>query len=622
MIKLLDLDFMGATPSVMTGWSAPRGAGGGAGEATYFNAAGSLVQAAAGEWRIDHDPVTLARRGLLREPRRTNWVANSRLNGAAPGTPGTLPTNWAATASGGLALTEISFVGSEDGLPCIDLRITGATAGIGVFALTFISTTAAPAANAEIWTGSWYWRLVAGSGPNVWQMGWQEYPAAGTPALVDVTVAVTAPTGAALRGQRVINTRTLAGGATVAFVRHRLRLAVPAGTHDFTLRLAVPQLELGAFATSPILNPIGGPAVTTREADGGSVSLSALSAATLYLEERTVGQAASGGLGGVLADDSTANNRLAITATGGTGYAPTVTGNSLNIATFSTAAITNGVVDRAALSYAPNAMAAALDGASLGTDESGALANSISRVAISAGERAVHLRALRLYAAPMNLPQLQALTLDGGEPASVGINLPAIRRPAEAAERLIGLTQTHESPFDGTLQTLEMPGARWELTATWPILGPDDRRLMAAFLASLRGRAGRFVFSPAQWSPRRATGGGTPVVNGDFQVGSALSTRGWTALAQVMRAGDWLSYVDTRGRRRLHLVLADASADAAGVAALSISPPIRRAGADGVAVDVVAPAGVFMLPQDEAPQLNIRAPSFGQVTITMREALA
>ena len=203
-----------------------------------------------------------------------------------------------------------------------------------------------------------------------------------------------------------------------------------------------------------------------------------------------------------------------------------------------------------------------------------------------------------------------------------GISLPAIRRPAEAAERLIGLTQTHESPFDGTLQTLEMPGARWELTATWPTLGPDDRRLMAAFLASLRGRAGRFAFSPAQWSPRSATGGGTPVINGDFQVGSALSTRGWTALAQVMRAGDWLSYVDTRGRRRLHLVVADASADASGVAALSISPPIRRAGADGAVVDVVAPAGVFMLPQDESPQLNIRAPSFGQVTITMREALA
>jgi hypothetical protein len=145
---------------------------------------------------------------------------------------------------------------------------------------------------------------------------------------------------------------------------------------------------------------------------------------------------------------------------------------------------------------------------------------------------------------------------------------------------------------------------------------------MAAFLSSLRGMAGRFFFSPAQWSPRRATGGGAPVIDGDFQAGTTLATRGWTALGQAMLAGDWLSYVDTRGRRRLHMVVADASADAAGLAALLVTPPIRRAGADGVAVDVVAPAGVFMLPQDEAPQMNIRAPSLGQVTITMQEALA
>jgi len=393
-------------------------------------------------------------------------------------------------------------------------------------------------------------------------------------------------------------------------------------TVDVTFRLAAPQLELGSFATSPILNPVGSPAVTTRNADESSVAITALSAATLYIEERTAEKAASGDLGGVLADDTTANNRLSITADGATGYAPSVTGTNINIATFSTAAITNGQVDRLDLSYAPNTMAAALDGASLGSDASGTLANPISRVLISAGDRAVHLRALRLYASGLALPLLQALTLDGGEPAAVGINMPTIRRPAEAAERLIGRTQTHESPFDGTLQTLEMPGARWELTATWPTLGPDDRRLMAAFLASLRGQAGRFLFSPAQWSPRRAAGGGTPVINGDFQAGATLSTRGWTALAQVMRPGDWLSYVDTRGRRRLHLVLADASADASGIASLSVSPPIRRAGADGAAVDVTTPSGVFMLPNDEAPLLSIRAPSFGQVTITMQEALA
>ena len=231
----------------------------------YFDGAGVLREAAVDEPRYLFDAQGNRTEAVLVEAAATNWVANSRLDGAAPGTPGTLPTGFGASGSG-LVLTEIPFFGSEDGLPCIDLRITGTTAGIGVFALTFISSTAAPAANGEIWTGSWYWRLLAGSGPSVWQMGWQEFEAAGTPALAD-DLAVTPPTGAALRAQRVINTRTLAGGATVAYVRHRLRLSVTAGTHDFTLRLAVPQLERGAVATSPILNPVGAPAATTRAAD-------------------------------------------------------------------------------------------------------------------------------------------------------------------------------------------------------------------------------------------------------------------------------------------------------------------------------------------------------------------
>lgn len=200
------------------------------------------------------------------------------------------------------------------------------------------------------------------------------------------------------------------------------------------------------------------------------------------------------------------------------------------------------------------------------------------------------------------------------------LTFPTIRRPSEAAEKLIGLTQTHESPFDGTMQTLEMPGARWEFTVTWQTLSPDDRRELSALLARLRGRAGRFTYGPI-WSPRRATGGGVPVINGAGQSGEVLSTSGWTPSVQVMRAGDWLSYVDLGGRQRLHQVVADASANASGIAALTISPPIRRAGSNGAAVEIAAPIGTFMLPQDEAPSLNIRPPSFGQVTITMREAL-
>lgn len=200
------------------------------------------------------------------------------------------------------------------------------------------------------------------------------------------------------------------------------------------------------------------------------------------------------------------------------------------------------------------------------------------------------------------------------------LTFPAIRRPSEAAEKFIGLTQTHESPFDGTMQTLEMPGARWEFTVSWQLLSPDDRRELAAFLARLRGRAGRFTYGPI-WSPRRAAGAGAPVINGAGQSGEVLSTTGWAANADAMRAGDWLSYADALGRQRLHQVVVNATANASGIAALTISPPIRRAGASGAAVEIAAPIGTFMLPQDEAPAINIRPPSLGQVTITMREAL-
>jgi hypothetical protein len=628
MIKLIDLDFLSATPSSMADWSAPRGGAGGTGEATYFDAAGNLQVAAAGQWRDTHDPVTLARLGRLLEPGRTNYYWNSRAEAAVAGTPGTIPFRWSGSFGHGANGLTREIIGNftVDNIPVVRVRIYGTTTNAGFARLSFSNSLlhVPPVTLGEAVTSSVYVRLVSGNFANfTWRT--LTYGADSVGVFVGAAGQIQTnftPTNAPIRQQRAVATYAVAN-ASVAYVAMGLDYVYASGvTVDFTVDIALPQIEKGTFATSPMLNPVGvTTGATTRAADDSAITISALSAASLYVEERTIAKAASGALGGVQADDGTANNRLAITAIGGTGYAPAITGGGAGIASFSTAAITDGAVDRAAISYAPNAMAAALDGASLGTDTSGTLAANISRVALTAGERVVHLRALRLYTTALTLAQVQALTLDGAEPIAVGIGLPAIRRPAEAAERLVGLTQTHQSPFDGSLQTLEMPGARWELTATWPTLGPDDRRVMAAFLASLRGKAGRFLFSPAQWSPRRASGGGSPVINGDFQTGTTLSTRGWTALGQAMRAGDWLSFVDTRGRRRLHLVLADVSADAGGIAALQISPPIRRAGADGAAVEITAPSGIFMLPQDEAPQLNIRAPSLGQVTITMQEAL-
>ena len=201
------------------------------------------------------------------------------------------------------------------------------------------------------------------------------------------------------------------------------------------------------------------------------------------------------------------------------------------------------------------------------------------------------------------------------------LTFPGIRRPSGASYRLRGNTQTHRSPLDGTVQTLEMPGAVWELTVSWESLNSDDIRVLAAFLANLRGSAGRFYYSPASWSPRRATGGGSPLINGASQSGSTLATDGWTASGQAMRTGDWLSYEDTLFRRRLHMVTADTNANGAGQASLPITPPIRRAGADNGAVEIVEPSGVFRLPDDAAPEMQIKPPMIGTVTLTMIESL-
>ena len=201
------------------------------------------------------------------------------------------------------------------------------------------------------------------------------------------------------------------------------------------------------------------------------------------------------------------------------------------------------------------------------------------------------------------------------------LTFPSIRRPSRASYRLRGHTQTHRSPLDGTEQTLELPGAVWELTVSWESLDAADTRVLAAFLANLRGAAGRFYYSPALWSPRRAAGGGSPLVNGGAQSGGSLITDGWTPSAEVALAGDWLSFDDVGARRRLHMVTATATADGSGAATLAITPPIRRAPADDAAVEVVAPAGVFRLPGDDAPEMQLRPPMLGSLTLTMVEAL-
>ena len=231
---------------------------------TYYDSAGTLQTATNNTPRFDHDPVTHAAKGLLIEEARTNYIRNSTMAGASAGAPGTSPTYWSIpTASSGLT-REITGVGTEDGLPYIDLRMHGTTNGSQT---QWTLNSAINSVAGEVWTLGMYARLVSGSYGTM---------SAGFRAVINENgssgyLAEGAGTAVTLDSQRryLAVTRTVANASTIA-VQPYLKFTPATGqTLDFTIRLYAPQIEKAAFATSFI--PTSGTTVS-RAADVFSIS--------------------------------------------------------------------------------------------------------------------------------------------------------------------------------------------------------------------------------------------------------------------------------------------------------------------------------------------------------------
>jgi hypothetical protein len=386
---------------------------------TFFSSAGVLTSAAINTPRFDYNPSTLAAQGFLIEEARTNSIRNNTMVGAVAGTPGTLPTNWVVFTNVTGLTRQIVGTGTENGVTYIEVKLSGTPSGSGVYQFQFEPSNVIAALTAQTWTQSTYVKLQAGSytGVSSSSFGFSEYTSGGGFVTFNTAVVASA-TSAALSTQRVTGTQTLNGGATTAFLLPFFQLSFSGVAIDITLRIGLPQLELGAFATSVI------PTTTTaltRAADVASVNTLSpwynASAGTLYAEVgsapvNTIAQAAyelNDNLGGGL-------GRLLTRRTGGGNLATLVVdGGSTQADIGSVATVAGSATYKVASAFAVNDFALSLNGAAVVTDTSGTMPSTIARLFLGQnfGNAQVlngYLRRIVYYPRRLSNAELQSIT--------------------------------------------------------------------------------------------------------------------------------------------------------------------------------------------------------------------
>jgi hypothetical protein len=228
--------------------------------ATRTDSAGNIVDVASGVGRVHYrnaDGSVSSTGRLLLEPQRTNSIRNSTMVGAVAGSPGSAPNNW-ISGNGGLTRTIVN-IGTELGLPYVDIRLNGTASG-AIFNLFTEGPTQVVASNGQTWTNSFYMKLVSAPNPyNSIQNNFSERTAAGT-LLTGAQQTITLTSNLT----RFSFTRTNTNAATER-INAGYQGSLTIGTaYDFTIRIAAPQMELGAYATTFIKTST---AAVTRVAD-------------------------------------------------------------------------------------------------------------------------------------------------------------------------------------------------------------------------------------------------------------------------------------------------------------------------------------------------------------------
>lgn len=228
--------------------------------ATYFDSAGTLQSAANNIARLSYNPDNLyAQPTLLLEPQRINSIRNNTMQNVGVGTPGTLPTNWGQFVSA-TAVTLASIASSVlNGINYIDVKFSGTATSAGEISIYPEQASSLLFPAGTVLTASAWCAIVGGSTSNITSTTLRTISYNGATYLNEVSTAMT------LTPSMVRFTRTFTSSAGSDRVLMVVTAnAAGAGPVDITVRIGLPQLEQGSYATSVIPTTA---ATVTRSAD-------------------------------------------------------------------------------------------------------------------------------------------------------------------------------------------------------------------------------------------------------------------------------------------------------------------------------------------------------------------
>lgn len=187
-------------------------------------------------------------------------------------------------------------------------------------------------------------------------------------------------------------------------------------------------------------------------------------------------------------------------------------------------------------------------------------------------------------------------------------------KPNDETLRLISSNQSYSSVLTGDKQTAELYGDKWAVNLQFNNRHGDEAATLRAWLFSLGGQRTRFKYSPESIS-NRGTALGSGVVDGAGQLGSAITTTGWTPTqAELLKVGD---YFELNGE--LKIVASLATADGLGDSIIEFAPALRNSPPDGAQIITNKPSATFRLENDEQAQFQIQGPLIYNASLALLE---